>query len=92
MLNAIVLGEALINDAVAVVLCQSFEEYDRLTLYQGETLEVEFLVLATLKFFAVFCASFGLGALVAGLNALLTKFAHLLNSTWNRIAPSLDST
>ena len=77
MLNAIVLGEALINDAVAVVLCAALEEYDRLTLFDGESFEVEYLILAVLKFFAVFFASFGFGALIGSVTALLTKFTHL---------------
>ena len=76
-LNAIVLGEALLNDAVAVVLVAAIEEYDRLILFEGERFEIEFLVLATFKFFGIFFASFGFGALIGCLNALLTKFTNL---------------
>ena len=77
MLNAIVLGEALINDAVAVLLCHAIEEYDRLLLFHGEKLDLKFLTVAILKFFYVFLASFGFGALIGCSNALLTKFTRL---------------
>ena len=76
-LNAIVLGEALINDAVAVVLVAALEEYDRLILFEGERLEAQFVIYAIMKFFGVFFAAFGFGALVGCINALLTKFTHL---------------
>ena len=76
-LNAIVLGEALINDAVAAVLCEALEEYDRLILFEGEKFEIEFLILAILKFFALFFEAFAFGAMTGCLNALLTKFTHL---------------
>ena len=76
-LNAIVLGEALINDAVAVVLVAALEEYDRLILFEGERLEVEFVIYAIVKFFAVFFAAFGFGSMIGILNALLTKFTQL---------------
>ena len=71
------MGEALINDAVAVVLVSALEEYDRLILFEGERFEAEFVIYAILKFFAVFFAAFGFGALIGCINALLTKFTHL---------------
>ena len=35
MLNGLILGESLLNDAVAIVLCGSIEEYSKLSLTQG---------------------------------------------------------
>ena len=40
-LNGLILGESLLNDAVALVLCSSIEEYSRLSLYYEQNTGTE---------------------------------------------------
>ncbi len=76
-LNGLILGESLLNDAVAIVLCSSIEEYVRISLAGGTDFETDALLLTVVKFFCVVLGSVGLGALVAALTAILTKFTRL---------------
>ena len=73
MLNGIVLGESLLNDAVALVLCSSIEEYERVSLTTKGGFEVGAFFLTVAKFFTIFLGSVGLGAGVAFVTAILTK-------------------
>ena len=60
-LSGIILGESLLNDAVAIVLCRSIEEYSRASLRKGDEIEPKVLFLAVLQFFTVFIGSVALG-------------------------------
>ena len=73
MLNGLVLGESLLNDAVALVLCSSIEEYERVSLTTKGGFEVGAFFLTVAKFFSIFLGSVGLGAGVAFVSAILTK-------------------
>ncbi len=80
MLNGLILGESLINDAVAIVLCSSIEEYSKVSLQGGEVFEADAMVLTCLKFFTIFAGSVLLGAAVGSITALMTKFTQLKDS------------
>ena len=73
MLNGLVLGESLLNDAVALVLCSSIEEYERVSLTTKGGFEAGAFLLTVAKFFSIFLGSVGLGAVVAFVTAILTK-------------------
>ena len=73
MLNGLVLGESLLNDAVALVLCTSIEEYERVSLTTKGGFEAGAFFLTVAKFFSILLGSVGLGAGVACVTALLTK-------------------
>lgn len=77
MLNGLVLGESLLNDAVAIVLCQSIEKYAEISLTTGDGLEWNALLYTTANFFSAFLGSSGLGAAVGSLTALVTKFTRV---------------
>jgi len=77
MLNGLILGESLLNDAVAIVLCGSIEEYSKLSLTQGDSVEPSVLFLTILRFFTILIGSVGLGALIGSITALMTKFTHI---------------
>ena len=77
MLNGLILGESLLNDAVAIVLCGSIEEYYKLSLTSGDTVEPSVLLLTVLRFFTILIGSVGLGALIGSITALMTKFTHI---------------
>ncbi len=77
MLNGLILGESLLNDAVAIVLCGSIEAYSKLSLTQGEAVEPQVLLLTVLRFFSILIGSVGLGALIGAMTALMTKFTHI---------------
>lgn len=61
LLNGLVLGESLLNDAVAIILCSSIEEYAKVSLTAGAAFEVEALVSTVVKFFSIMFGSVGLG-------------------------------
>lgn len=75
-LNGLILGEALLNDAVAIVLCSSIENYAKVSQSDGD-FEIDALLLTVVKFFTIVFGSIGLGALVAALTAILTKFTKI---------------
>jgi sodium/hydrogen exchanger-like protein 6/7 len=86
LLNGLVLGESLLNDAVAIVLCSSIEEYAKASLTtRAGGFEATTVLLAIVKFFTVFLGSVGLGAGVGCATAILTKFTRL------REAPLLET-
>lgn len=77
MLNGLILGESLLNDAVAIVLCGSIEGYAKLSLTRGESLEPEVLLTTVLRFFTIILGSVGLGSLIGASTALMTKFTYI---------------
>ena len=76
LLNGLIVGESLLNDAVAIVLCRTIEDYSNL-LAKGNTYETEALFQTIGEFFGIFFGSVGLGSLIGSANSLLTKFTHL---------------
>lgn len=76
MLNGLILGESLLNDAVAIVLCASIEEYSKLSLTKDH-FEPQVLLMTILRFFTIFIGSVGLGAFIGSTTALLTKLTHV---------------
>ena len=76
-LSGIILGESLLNDAVAIVLCSTIEEYSRISLRKGDDIEPQVLLIAILQFFTIFIGSVALGALVGSVTALMTKFTKI---------------
>eukprot|EP00090_Calanus_glacialis_P002103 TRINITY_DN11580_c0_g1_i1.p1 TRINITY_DN11580_c0_g1~~TRINITY_DN11580_c0_g1_i1.p1 ORF type:complete len:614 (+),score=151.22 TRINITY_DN11580_c0_g1_i1:384-2225(+) len=78
MINSLVLGESLLNDAVAIVLCSAIEDYSALYLKGNpDTFEVEAFFRTIGNFFFIFLGSIGLGALIGVLTSLLTKFTRI---------------
>ena len=77
MLNGLVLGEALFNDAVAIVLVGCIEEYAAISFTNGQKLEGKALGYAALTFVNVVFGSVGLGSMVGFLTAVLTKFTRI---------------
>jgi len=78
MINSLVLGESLLNDAVAIVLCRAIEDYSALYLKGNpDTFEVEAFFRTIANFFVIFFGSIGLGALIGVLTSLLTKFTRI---------------
>jgi len=78
MINSLVLGESLLNDAVAIVLCGAIEDYSALYLKGSpDTFEVEAFLRTIGNFFVIFLGSIGLGALIGVLTSLLTKFTRI---------------
>lgn len=80
MLNGLVLGESLLNDAVAIVLCSAIEEYAKVSLTQGEGFELNAMVLTVIKFFTILVGSVGLGAVIGCLASVITKFTRVRDS------------
>jgi len=78
MINSLVLGESLLNDAVAIVLCGAIEDYSAFYLKGNpDTFEVEAFFRTIGNFFIIFLGSIGLGALIGVLTSLLTKFTRI---------------
>ncbi|KAI8927559.1 Sodium/hydrogen exchanger family-domain-containing protein [Entophlyctis helioformis] len=78
-LYAIIFGESLLNDSVAIVL------FATLGKFQGKPLTVESLLEGAASFFAVFSGSVLIGVIIALICALLLKHTHL------HLYPSLES-
>ena len=72
-LNGLILGESLLNDAVAIVLVGSIENYSKRSL-KMEHLDSNALIFTILSFFTIFIGSVGLGSLIGAATALMTKF------------------
>ncbi|XP_071746094.1 sodium/hydrogen exchanger 6 [Lepeophtheirus salmonis] len=77
MLHGLVLGESLLNDAVAIVLVGAIEKYSLISQNNGELFEIDALFTTLLDFFRIFVGSIILGALSGALTALVTKFTRL---------------
>jgi len=91
-LHALVFGESVLNDAVAIVFVEALKDYEENVASCIETAEnsCEYnawhLVKAILDFFGIFGASFLVGSLMGCITALLTKFTRI------RDHPLLEST
>jgi len=72
-LYALIFGESVMNDAVAIVLASTVEKYKDVT-----SLDATYIVEAVGNFLKIFCGSFGIGCLFGCLCAFLTKFTKLL--------------
>jgi len=90
-LYALVFGESVLNDAVAIVFVEALKDFEENVSGGCTTLaSCEYnawhLIKAILDFFGIFCASFLVGSLMGCITALLTKFTHI------RQHPLLEST
>ncbi|PAA80830.1 hypothetical protein BOX15_Mlig001849g1 [Macrostomum lignano] len=72
-LYALVFGESVLNDAVAIVLAQSVEKYDSLAAGSA-TFEGGAIVTSVLSFLGVFFGALGIGSAMGCLTALITKY------------------
>jgi len=80
LMNSLVLGESLLNDAVAIVLCGAIEDYSALSLSlkgNPNTFETEAFFRTIGNFFLIFFGSIGLGALIGVMTSILTKFTRV---------------
>ena len=71
------MGESLLNDAVAIVLCDSIEEYSKISLSHEDISEPNALLMTILRFFTITFGSVALGAFIGAMTALMTKFTHV---------------
>ena len=77
-LFALVFGESVLNDAVAIVMTRTFQDYETKELSDdGDNPAYKTALLAILDFIFVFGASFFVGSVVAIINALVTKFTRI---------------
>ena len=77
LMNSLVLGESLLNDAVAIVLCGAIEDYSALSLGNPNSFQTEAFFRTIGNFFWIFLGSIGLGALIGVLTSILTKFTRI---------------
>ena len=66
LVNSLVLGESLLNDAIVIVLCGAIEDYSRLVVAGSSSLELGALLVTVLNFLTVLLASVALGAGTGG--------------------------
>jgi len=87
-LYALVFGESVINDAVAIVLSETLKDYEETaaTCELDNCFTAAVFFRAILDFCLIFGASFLVGSLMGCVTALLTKFTHI------REHPLLEST
>ena len=91
-LHALVFGESVLNDAVAIVLVEALKDYEENVAgcVPSEAVNCDYgywhVAKAVLDFLGIFCASFLVGSLMGFVTALLTKFTHI------RAHPLLEST
>ncbi|CAH8449805.1 unnamed protein product [Heterobilharzia americana] len=73
-LYALVFGESVLNDALAIALAQSVEKYGSLSAgnFDGHA-----LLSSVLNFFIMFGGSFVIGVFIGCVTSLLTKFTHI---------------
>lgn len=76
-LYALVFGESVLNDAVAIVLSGAIQNYGE--RYQSGTggFEANAFLLAVGDFIGIFSLSLGIGAIMGCITALLTKFTRV---------------
>ena len=85
-LYALVFGESVLNDAVAIVMTRTLDDYEE-SLTKGDVLPTYMVFLKSiLEFFGIFGASFLVGSLMACMTALMTKHTQI------RAFPQLEST
>jgi len=87
-LYALVFGESVINDAVAIVLAETLKDYEETatSCKVDSCFTAAVFFRAVLDFFLIFGASFLVGSFMGCITALLTKFTHI------REHPLLEST
>ena len=91
-LHALVFGESVLNDAVAIVLVEALKDYEEsvASCVATKTEDCVYgywnILKAILDFVGIFAASFLVGSLMGIITALLTKFTHI------RAHPLLEST
>ncbi|XP_059156900.1 sodium/hydrogen exchanger 6-like isoform X3 [Physella acuta] len=73
-LYALVFGESVLNDAVAIVLSESVETYGE---YSTDAFSLEAFFSALGKFVGVFAGAFAIGTTMGVITAFLTKFTKL---------------
>ncbi|XP_012942266.1 sodium/hydrogen exchanger 9 [Aplysia californica] len=73
-LYALVFGESVLNDAVAIVLSESVETYGE---YSTDAFSVEAFFQSVGKFAGVFAGAFAIGSSMGVLTAFLTKFTKV---------------
>ncbi|KAF6779255.1 hypothetical protein AHF37_01175 [Paragonimus kellicotti] len=71
---ALVFGESVLNDALAIALSQSVEQYSSTST---GNFDASAFLLSISHFLAMFGGSFFIGVIVGALTALLTKFTHI---------------
>ena len=78
LLNGLVLGESLLNDAVSIVLCGALEDYSAL-IVDGEpdSFQVAAFFWTIVNFFTIFLGSLAIGASIGIITALITKFTKI---------------
>mgnify|MGYP002055280392 FL=1 len=88
-LHALVFGESVLNDAVAIVFVETLKDYEE-NEAMCSTAKCAYsatnVIMATVDFFGIFGASFLVGSLMGCITALLTKFTRV------RQHPLLEST
>lgn len=72
-LYALVFGESMMNDAVAIVLVSTVSAYKA----EAEGFDIIMLMKSAGHFFVVFFGACALGCTMAAVTALMTKFTHL---------------
>jgi len=91
-LHALIFGESVLNDAVAIVFVEALKDYEEnvatciITAQENCEYNIWHFVKAILDFIGIFGASFLVGSLMGCITALLTKFTHI------RAHPLLEST
>lgn len=87
-LYAMIFGESVLNDAVAMVITRTLEDYEESSKMDVDNPTPGYLVFLRSfgEFVGVFGGSFVLGAFMGCLTAMLTKFTHIRNF------PQLEST
>ncbi|CAG5128526.1 unnamed protein product, partial [Candidula unifasciata] len=73
-LYALVFGESVLNDAVAIVLSESVETYGELS---ADAFDLEAFFSAIGKFAGVFAGAFAIGTFMGVITAILTKFTKV---------------
>jgi len=77
-LHALVFGESVLNDAVAIVFVEALKDFEEnVALCRDCPFNWWHLFKAILDFFGIFGASFLVGSLMGCVTALLTKFTHI---------------
>ncbi len=86
-LYALVFGESVLNDAVAIVLTRTIEDYEETVKLGGDAAvsTAQIFGKSILEFLFIFSASFLVGSVMACATALLTKHTHI------RQHPELES-
>jgi len=74
-LYALVFGESVLNDAVAIVLAGTIDSYER--TYATSAFNIMAVLTSIGNFFVVFLGSFALGSAMGCVTAILTKYTHL---------------